>query len=123
MDPAPGKSSQWLQDRRSIRNTYNTVTDPRLFSNPLIEGRYELGSIMKPLTMAAGIDSGAVTLQTTYKDTDAQSGAAEICDFDQKARGVLPMQEILNQSLNLGAHSSRQTGHLEFTNYCTIWFC
>jgi len=43
--------------------------------------------------MAAGIDSGAVTLQTTYTIRDAQSGAARRSATSTKARGVLPMQE------------------------------
>ena len=100
-------------------NTYNTVTDPAVFSNPLVEGRYELGSIMKPLTMASGIDAGAITENTTYDDTGCITRSGKkVCNFDFKARGVIPMQEILNQSLNVGAtFVAETTGHTVFTSY------
>lgn len=100
-------------------NTYGTVTNPAVFSNPLVSGRYELGSIMKPLTMAAAIDSGAVTAETTYDDTGCITVSTyKICNFDLKARGVVPMQEILNQSLNMGASFlATKTGYPVFTKY------
>ena len=73
------------------------------FQNPLVENVYEMGSIIKPLTMAAGIDAGAVTAQTTYYD----AGSIELNDYtirnyDGRGRGTVPMQEVLNQSLNTG---------------------
>lgn len=100
-------------------NTYNTVTNPAVFSNPLVEGRYELGSIMKPLTMAAGIDSGAVTPQTIYNDTGCITVSTyRVCNYDLKARGVIPMQQILNQSLNVGvSFVATKMGYPTFTKY------
>ncbi|MDP3646250.1 MAG: penicillin-binding protein 2 [bacterium] len=100
-------------------NTYNLVTDNAVFGNPLVEGRYELGSIMKPLTMAAGIDSGAVTEESTYDDTGCITVSMyTLCNFDQKARGVIPMQQILSQSLNLGASFiATKIGSPTFTIY------
>jgi cell division protein FtsI/penicillin-binding protein 2 len=100
-------------------NTYGAVTDPSVFSDPLVDGRYELGSIMKPLTMAAGIDSGAVTPQSTYDDKGCITVSTyKICNYDLKARGVIPMQQILNQSLNVGAsYVATKTGYPTFTKY------
>jgi len=100
-------------------NTYNLVTDPSVFSDQMVEGRYEMGSIMKPLTMAAGLDSGAITPQTTYNDTGCvMRSGKKVCNYDFKARGVVPMQEILNQSLNVGATFVADTmGHDVFANY------
>lgn len=85
-------------------NTYNTVESPSLFTNSLVENVYEMGSIMKPLTMAAGIDVGAVAPTSTYYDAGCiKRSGEELCNYDGKARETITMQEVLNQSLNLGA--------------------
>lgn len=100
-------------------NTYNIIEDASVFSNPLVESRYEMGSIMKPLTMAVGIDSGAITPKTTYEDRGfiVRSGY-RIANYDGKGRGVVPMQEILSQSLNTGtAFIAERVGHDKFTEY------
>jgi len=77
--------------------------DLALLSNPLVEGRYEMGSIVKALTMASGLDTGMVTAGTKYKDTGCLTlNTMKICNYDGKARGVVSMQEVLNQSLNTG---------------------
>ncbi|MCK5592461.1 MAG: hypothetical protein KAI72_10945, partial [Candidatus Pacebacteria bacterium] len=49
-------------------NFYNTVSDHSVFPNPLVESVYEMGSIVKPLTMAIGLDVGAVSYDSTYND-------------------------------------------------------
>ena len=50
-------------------NKFNEEKNISLFNNPLVEGLYEMGSIIKPLTVAAGLDTGAVTANTKYNDT------------------------------------------------------
>ncbi|MEK9176665.1 MAG: penicillin-binding protein 2 [Patescibacteria group bacterium] len=73
------------------------------YSNPLTENLYEFGSTMKPLTMAAAIETGAVTPLTIYDDKGSiVIDGKKISNFDGKARGVVPMQEVLSQSLNVG---------------------
>ena len=85
-------------------NDTSSVKNVRIFSDPMVENQYEMGSIIKPLTMAAGIDSGAVTPATTYDDTGfIMIDGRKISNYDGKARGVIPMQQILSQSLNVGA--------------------
>jgi cell division protein FtsI/penicillin-binding protein 2 len=85
-------------------NDTSSVTEPSVFSDPLVEHIYEMGSIIKPLTMSAGIDSGAITASTTYDDTGCITvNGSKICNYDGKARNVIPMQQILSQSLNVGA--------------------
>lgn len=100
-------------------NTYNTVSDVGVFSNPLVESIYEMGSIMKPLTMAAGIDMGVVTPKSTYNDKGCiEKSGKKICNYDGKARGVVPMQEVLNQSLNTGvSYIVDKMGHEAFGRY------
>ncbi len=83
---------------------FGAQTDPAIYGNAMVNNIYEMGSIMKPLTMAAGIDSGAITATTTYNDTGCITvNTARICNYDLKARGVIPMQQVLSQSLNVGA--------------------
>ena len=85
-------------------NTFNKEKNVGVFSNPLIESVYEMGSIIKPLTIAAGIDSGTITAKTTYKDNGFLTlNKATVYNFDKKGRGVVSIQEVLNQSLNTGA--------------------
>ncbi len=74
------------------------------FRNPLVEDLYEMGSIIKPLTMAAGIDAGAVTPESIYYDAGFLNlDTYTIKNYDGKGRGYVNMQEVLNQSLNTGA--------------------
>lgn len=102
MDPKTGEVYAIAMRPAFDPNEYS-VADPSTFSNSLIEGVYEMGSILKPLTMAAGIDVSAVSPKTTYNDKGCVSkSGAKFCNFDLKARGVVDMQEVLSQSLNTG---------------------
>jgi cell division protein FtsI/penicillin-binding protein 2 len=100
-------------------NKFKEEEDLSVYNNPLVEGLYEMGSIIKPLTMAAGLDSGAVTAKTTYKDTGSLTlDTYTIYNHDKKARGIVAMQEVLNQSLNLGvSFVVRQMGKKNFADY------
>jgi len=100
-------------------NDVSSQKDPKVFSNPLVESAYEMGSIIKPLTMAVGIDTGSITANTTYNDKGtATIDQKKISNFDGKARGVVPMQEVLSQSLNLGiAFIVQKTGNKNISSY------
>ncbi len=89
------------------------------FRNPLVEDVYEMGSIIKPLTVAAGIDSGAVSRSTTYYDPGCiDLNTHTICNFDKKGRGTVDMQQVLNQSLNTGvSYIVNQMGKERFRDY------
>lgn len=119
MDPKTGEIVAMAVRPGFDPNSYNTVTDPSVFANPLVEGRYELGSIMKPLTMAAGIDAGAVTERTTYYDSGCFTRSGKtICNHDKKARNTATMQQVLSESLNLGAtFVEEKMGSASFTRY------
>lgn len=123
MDPHTGRILAIAGRPAFDPNTYNTVADPTLYDNSLVSGRYELGSIMKPLTMAAAIDSGAVSLSTTYVDKGCiERSTFKICNYDLKARGVIPVQQILNQSLNVGASFLADTmGYPTLTRYLRMY--
>ena len=73
------------------------------FANPLVERVYEMGSIIKPLTVAAALDSGVVNEFSLYYDTGCQTlNNKTFCNYDGRARGTVQIQEILSQSLNTG---------------------
>lgn len=104
MDPHTGAIVAMALSPTFDLNEFNKQDDATIYANPMAQNVYEMGSIMKPLTMAAGLDSGAVKEGTTYDDTGCITvDTKKICNFDGEARGVIPMQEILSQSLNVGA--------------------
>jgi cell division protein FtsI/penicillin-binding protein 2 len=119
MDPNTGRIYGMASRPTFDPNNLKDVSDPKVLSNPLVENVYEMGSIIKPLTMAAGIDSKKITPETTYDDTGfLLLNGKRISNFDGKARGVIPMQEILSQSLNVGASwIALKVGSEDFTRY------
>lgn len=119
MDPKTGEIYAMAVSPNFDLNSFNTQTNPLVYANPLVENVYEMGSIIKPLTVAAGIDSGAITENTTYNDVGCfVVDKKPICNFDHKARGVVPIQQILSQSLNMGASFvATQMGTSTMRNY------
>jgi cell division protein FtsI/penicillin-binding protein 2 len=104
MDPKTGEIVAMAISPTFDLNNFKKEKNAAVFSNPLVQNVYEMGSIMKPLTVAAGLDSGAIKETTTYNDTGCITvDEKKICNFDGVARGVIPIQQILSQSLNVGA--------------------
>jgi len=104
MDPKTGAIYAMAVNPTFDLNDFGAQQNPAIYANPLVESVYEMGSIIKPLTMAAGIDSGAITPDETYNDTGCITvDTKPVCNYDLRARGVIPMQQILSQSLNVGA--------------------
>ncbi len=89
------------------------------FRNPLIENVYEMGSIIKPLTVAAGLDADVIAPHSTYYDAGCvELNEKKFCNYDLRARGTVNMQEVLNQSLNTGvAHITSLLGKERFRKY------
>lgn len=93
--------------------------DIETFRNPLTENVYEMGSIIKPLTVAAGLDAGVITPQSTYYDAGFVTlDEYTIKNYDGRGRGTVSMQEVLSQSLNTGvAHIVDLLGKERFREY------
>jgi cell division protein FtsI/penicillin-binding protein 2 len=84
---------------------YGDVEDANVFNNASVSHPIEVGSVMKPLTMAAALNENAVQPNTTYYDP----AKFEIDDFtitnieEDGGPGTKSMADLLNLSLNTGA--------------------
>lgn len=93
------------------------------FVNPTIESVYEPGSIFKVLTMAAGIDSGKITPNTTYDDLGyVNIDGAHITNYNLDEHGAYgpgtTMTQVIEDSINTGAiYAENQTGNATFAAY------
>jgi len=100
-------------------NRYFEIKNANIFLNPIIQKVYEPGSIFKPLTMAAGIDSGSVTPQTTYVDTGSvKIDGYTITNAAGKVFGKSSMTKVLEKSINTGiVFTQQQMDKQEFREY------
>jgi len=100
-------------------NNYASEKNQSVFTNSMIQGVYEMGSIVKPLAMAAGIDAGVVTPETRYIDKGFVTvDGAKISNFDHRGRGDINMQQVLSESLNTGmAFVAGKLGNENLTRY------
>ncbi|MEK7579543.1 MAG: penicillin-binding protein 2 [Patescibacteria group bacterium] len=100
-------------------NNFSDIEDPLVFSNPIVENVFEMGSIMKALTMAAGLDAGVVTPETTFNDKGSLTiDGYTIYNHDKKVRGTTDMQHVLGESLNTGAaFVEGKLGNARFARY------
>lgn len=105
-------------------NEFNKIDNPETYNNRLVDGVYEMGSVMKPLSMAAGIDVGAITPETTYEDKGfVKLNGVTFRNYDNKVRGVVNMQIVLNNSLNTGmAFMVNKMGKEKFREYMKTLF-
>jgi cell division protein FtsI/penicillin-binding protein 2 len=105
MNPRNGELLAIAASRRMDLNrfwNYNAVYSNATEFNPAISKTYEPGSVMKILTMAAALDSGTVTPNTTYLDTGSiLIGGVTIQNWDRNPWGVQNMVGCLQHSLNV----------------------
>jgi cell division protein FtsI/penicillin-binding protein 2 len=79
-------------------------TDAASFSDPAVSEQYEPGSVFKVVTMAAGLDAGAVTPETSIYDGGViEVGGRSLYDWDRQPHGTVDMTAVLAKSLNVGA--------------------
>jgi cell division protein FtsI/penicillin-binding protein 2 len=83
-------------------NHYNS-SDESLYFDPVVSRQYEPGSVFKVMTMAAGLDAGAVgSMGTIYDGGSIEIGGRIIYNWDRQGHGTVDMTEVLAQSLNVG---------------------
>ncbi|MCX6717944.1 MAG: penicillin-binding protein 2 [Candidatus Taylorbacteria bacterium] len=119
IDPKTGQIYSMAISPTFNLNNFSGEKDVSIFSNPLVSDAYEMGSIIKPITMASGIDNNSVTADTKYNDKGfAEADGRTIYNFDKKGRGTVDMQTVLNNSLNTGVvFVEEKMGKEKFTEY------
>lgn len=73
------------------------------FVNPAVSDTYDPGSVMKAVTMAAGIDAGAILPSSTYYDTGAMNvDGVTLHNWADIGHGIINMTQVLQYSANTG---------------------
>jgi cell division protein FtsI/penicillin-binding protein 2 len=105
-------------DLNNYSNYFNLYDNGSQY-NRSIGMAYEAGSVVKILTMAAALDTGVVTPQTTYIDTGSiDVGGITIYNWDRQPWGQQDMTGCLQHSLNVCmAWISTQMGSQSFYGY------
>ncbi len=84
---------------------YYTVSDASLFTNPSVSSPLEIGSTMKTMTVAAGLDQGVIKPDTTYSDPSHWPlDGHEITNIEEDGgAGTRSIAQVLDLSINTGA--------------------
>ncbi len=119
MDPQTGKILAMATAPTFDPNKYREVEDYALFLNQNVTFEYEPGSIMKPLTVAFGIEEGKITPDSTYVDPGVVNIAGyEIRNAEDKTYGLSNMYKVLDESINTGViHVEQLVGNEKFKSY------
>jgi cell division protein FtsI/penicillin-binding protein 2 len=98
---------------------YDTILDSDSPFNQAVSRIYEPGSVFKVLTMAAALDSGLVTPDTTFTDTGSiEIGGIYIRNWNYGAWGQQTMTGCMQHSLNVClAWLAREMGPSVFYTY------
>ncbi len=119
MDPKTGAILAMATYPTFDPNDYAKVSDSAVYNNQTTQGSYEPGSIFKPVTVAAALNEGKITAQTTYNDTgEVNVDGYTIKNSDNKAHGMQTMTQALEESLNTGMIFAKNTiGNRKFSEY------
>ena len=119
MDPKTGAVKAMASFPGFNPNEYNKAESINSFSNSCIQQIYEPGSVFKPITMAAGLDSGKVSPSTTFNDEGfVKIGPDIIRNALQKSYGLSSMTQVLEKSINTGViFVERLVGSEKFEKY------
>lgn len=75
-----------------------------IFQNAATQKIFEPGSVLKPITMAIGLEEGKITPQTTYTDVGfVKFGNSAVYNYDGRKYGKQTMTGVLEKSINTGA--------------------
>ncbi len=105
MDPKTGAVKAMANFPSYNPAEFYKVEDAAVFNNAAASEALEVGSVMKPLTLAAALDKGVVSRDTTYYDPGFMKiDGATITNVEESGgAGIKSMGDILRLSLNTGA--------------------
>lgn len=119
LDPKTGSVLAMASAPDFDPNNYGKAADLSVYSNKILSAEYEPGSVFKAITMAAALNEGKVTPDTTYEDIGTvQVDDKQIKNSDAQAHGTQTMIQVLDESLNTGAFfAEQQIGNDTFKKY------
>lgn len=119
MDPKTGRILAMASSPQFDPNKYREVENYADFLNTTLSLAYEPGSIMKPITMAIGLEEGKVTPDSEFSDPGTISiGGFTIHNAEEKTYGQSSMYKVLEQSINTGViYVERQVGNEAYRDY------
>ncbi len=107
--------------------SYENLWGPEVYKNKMLQEFYEPGSVFKPLVMAAAINSGEVTPNSTFNDSGplgvdfnviTQEYDYFIETFNKQYHGIETMTQVLEHSCNTGmTYISKKLGPALFYSY------
>ncbi len=112
LDPQTGKVLAMANQPTYNPAEFYKVDDAAKFVNKTVFAPYEPGSVIKTLTMTAGLDRGVISPTSTYSNTDrVQVNDRTIYNALRGYTGQVSMQKALTYSLNTGmVHVLAQLG-------------
>jgi cell division protein FtsI/penicillin-binding protein 2 len=121
VEPKTGKILALADSPSFDPNKYQEYAEKRadIFQNGAIQGLFEPGSIFKPITMAAAINEGKITPETTYIDKGyVKIKGRVIWNYRKEVFGKRTMTEVLEKSINTGAvFAQSKIPHSVFLDY------
>lgn len=105
LDPYSGAVKAMANYPTYNPSEFSKVSDPKVFTNETVSAPMEVGSIMKTLTVAAGLNEGVVSPNTTYADPSFWKidGAVVRNVEEDGGAATRSISDILRYSLNTGA--------------------
>jgi cell division protein FtsI/penicillin-binding protein 2 len=118
IQPRTGEILAWASSGGYDANAFRT-TDPARFADPILAHLYEPGSVMKVITLAGALDTGAISPLTPFSDSGwVRVGGITVWDWDRRPHPNGNMTSVLEQSLNVGAVKVEQLqGKENFLHY------
>ncbi len=104
VNPKTGAILAMASEPRFNPNDYGNTPSYDLFMNPVVSNVYDPGSTMKAVTMAAALDLGLITPDTTFTDSGSyEVQGITLHNWDDLAYGQETMTQVLQHSSNVGA--------------------